>query len=78
MSAWLNMRLRDDPKRSRELFPTEERAIEALTNALARHKARGHEVHESKDILSSRVEVTDQYGFVAEYWVSDKADSSAP
>ena len=62
---------------SRDLFPTEARAYEALQRALDLHKRKGRTVIEKWDGPILRFEVTDQDGeFVAAHWLSETDESA--
>jgi hypothetical protein len=79
VSKWLNARMKGDSSPRQELFPTEDRANEALRRALDLHKRNGRTVTEKWDGPKLRYEVTDRDGgFVAVHWLSDTDDSTGP
>lgn len=77
MSKWLNARFKGQTSVKHELFPTEDRAIEALQNALALHKQNGCTVVEKWDGPRLHYEVADRDGgFVAVHWLSDEKEKA--
>jgi hypothetical protein len=78
MSKWLNGNIAGKSAIQRELFPTEEEAIDGLTAALSRHKLKGHSVAEVWHGPKPTCEVRLDGDLLAVYWLSDEEGSPQP
>ncbi len=79
MSKWLNGRIQGRANIERDLYATEEAAIDGLSKAVEAHRNRGRKERDAWRGPKYVCEILDQNGAViAVYWLSDEENSPEP
>jgi hypothetical protein len=78
MSKWLNGRIQGREGIQRDLYPTEEKAIDGLSRAVKAHRERGRRERDAWRNGKYVCEIVENGQVVAVYWLSDDADTSEP